>query len=506
MPTPTPARIQQQMYTRERRGVFRSTEGYDTIALSTGLDSQLVKKQLHPYCVYDAPAELAGRGEKDASAYPETMHAVRLDNGDLLLGRSVYVPADFTGLRSTFFTHNYVIPAGRLEQESADVPSWLNADFQSSYAIDQGSELPELDELPMRAPALDEPARDALRRMGLDEKRYKQLLFAVMTAVGGKKKVYLALDVPIGELPLRARQLLQLLYTSLPPAFRRQLGFITYAKDPQSRKSVHLIFVEKGSLRPGDRTLEREFVFDLPSDRVVNVNYEGDGQAFLDLAWANLEQPERAAQFAEFAERILADMGAEHHTSMADYHHLALLYRVGEGDRAAYEAERLTVLRSALSYLKPDGALPRKPQLLQLMGARFQDENAALQAGRLPEPAVAQVFADFYGAGGTAIESQLVRYFMMAIQAAVREQRGDEAAAYYRALESQPRLSEAFFRKVLADERLTAQLFEPYLARKLKDASQLRDVLQVTLQWLTRNVELLSSAAFSALVRMRLAG
>ncbi|MGE5704396.1 MAG: hypothetical protein ACM32O_17865, partial [Clostridia bacterium] len=30
--------IQQQYYTRARHGIFRSTEGYDTIAKSDGLD------------------------------------------------------------------------------------------------------------------------------------------------------------------------------------------------------------------------------------------------------------------------------------------------------------------------------------------------------------------------------------------------------------------------------------------------------------------------------------
>ncbi|MFS0725438.1 glycosyltransferase [Paenibacillus sp. 1P07SE] len=509
MPLPTPARIQQQMYTRERRGVFRSTEGYDTIALSAGLDSQLVKKQLHPYCVYDAPAELAGRGEKDQAAYPETMHALRLEGGDLLLGRSVYQPTDFTGLRSTFFTHNYVIPGEQLEDHAVQAPSWLHADFQDSYAIEQGTELPVLEQLPLRAPALpDAPgaSKAALQQMGIDEKRFKQLLFAVMTAVGGgKKKVYAALDVPIQELPLRARQLLQLIYAALPAAFQRQLGFITYAKEPQSRKSVHLTFVEKGSLRPGDRALEREFVFDLPHDRIVNVNYEGKDQAFLDLAWEHLEQPELARSFAEFCERMLADMEPEHHLSMADYHQLALLFSVSEGDQAVYQANRLAVLRSALSYLKPAEAMPRKPQLVQLMGARFQEELSALQAGRLPEPAVVQVFGDFYAAGGTAIEAQLVRYFLLAIQASSREKKLEEAAAYYRALEQQPKLAEAFFHKVLSDERLAEQLFEPYLQGKLKEAGQIREITQLTLLWLTRHTQLLSSAVFSMLVRTRLA-
>lgn len=58
------SRITQQMYTRERRGVYRATEGFDTVAKSESLDNNFVKKIIHPFCLYDAPAELAARGEK----------------------------------------------------------------------------------------------------------------------------------------------------------------------------------------------------------------------------------------------------------------------------------------------------------------------------------------------------------------------------------------------------------------------------------------------------------
>lgn len=40
--------IEQQMYTRERRGVFRTTEGFDTVAASPGLDPSFIKKCFTP--------------------------------------------------------------------------------------------------------------------------------------------------------------------------------------------------------------------------------------------------------------------------------------------------------------------------------------------------------------------------------------------------------------------------------------------------------------------------
>lgn len=40
--------ITQQMYTRERRGVYRTTEGFDTVAKSDSLDNNFVKKSSTP--------------------------------------------------------------------------------------------------------------------------------------------------------------------------------------------------------------------------------------------------------------------------------------------------------------------------------------------------------------------------------------------------------------------------------------------------------------------------
>ena len=126
--------IEQQMYTRERRGIFRTNEGYDTVAVSKGLDPNMVKKVLHPFCTYDAPAELTASGEKDGSQYPESIHLYHTEQGASVLGRSIYQAQDFTGLRSAFFTHHYVIPAERSEEVVNGFRQWLHADYAAHFA------------------------------------------------------------------------------------------------------------------------------------------------------------------------------------------------------------------------------------------------------------------------------------------------------------------------------------------------------------------------------------
>ena len=502
----TPGRkIQQQMYARERRGIFRSTEGYDTIAKSSGLDPSFIKKVLHPFCVYDAPAELAARGEKDGALYPETMHLLHLENGDVLLGRSVYQAADFTGLRSAFFTHNYIIPSGYGSKSASDYKNWLQAAFTESYDIDNGMEIAELASLPIHAAAAVKPTyHSILTLLNIGEKRFKQLLYAVMSAVGGKKKIYIALDVPIKQLPDKAKLLLSLLYACLPYAFRKQLGFITYAKEPQSRKSVHLTFVEKGSLRQGDRSIEKDYTFDFVNDRVSNVDLDGTDLPYLDFVWDNLDRPERVDNFFQFAEQMLAGMEPERQIAAASYHELCVIYQIEEGNDSLYEAQKTAVLRGLLEYIQPSGSLDYKIRLNDLFLSRFDYEFDRARQGEVPEAFIVDAFKDYYRIVGRNIENKIVSFLILALNNAIKQNDQEAAAFFYAAIESNPALIRAFFTRLLTDSRHASTLFIPYLEKKLKAAAGAKSVLQMIEHWGNNHPRLFGYEPFHTFARQQL--
>jgi hypothetical protein len=495
--------IQQQMYARERRGIFRATEGYDTIAKSSGLDPAFIKKTLHPYCVYDAPAELAARGEKDEALYPETIHLLHLENGDTVLGRSVYQAADFTGLRSAFFTHNYVM-AG--DSGPDDYRDWLNAAFASGYNIEEGAELAELERLPLQASAAVVPsARSVLALLNIGEKPFKQLLYAVMAAISGKKKIYVALDVPVTQLPLQAKQLLKALYASLPYAYRRQLGFITYAKEPQSRKAVHLTFVEKGSLRPGDRNIEKDYIFDFANGRFMNVEIDSSEQPYLDFAWDSLERQARADDFYSFAEQMLADMGLERQLAAASYHELSVLFQIEEGNEMLYERHKPAVMRGLLDYLKASGSVDEKLRLNDLFLARFDYEFDRVRQGSVPEPYIVDAFMEYYRLDGRYLESKLVSLFILALNGAGQSGEQGAIASIYAAIEGNSALAQAFFAKLMADSRLADRLLMPFLDKQFMAAAGTKSVLELLERWTGMYPGLAGYEAFQALVGEQLA-
>lgn len=512
------ARIQQQLYTRERRGIFRSTEGYDTIAVSAGLEHQLVKKHVHPFCMYDAPSELAASGEKQEEAYPEAIHLLRLENGDALLGRSVYQAADFTGLRSTFFTHNYVIPASRWASGELGVRHALRASFMERYELDDGMELPELDKLPQDGQERETPPpRALLAELNLGERRFMQLLYAAMIAAVGKKKVYIALDVAPGEISRKASELLELLYGSLPYAIGKQLGFITYAREPQSRKGIHLMFVERGSLRAGDRQIEKEFLFDLVHDRIMNADIDSRHQPYFDFVWSNLEQPERGQRFFAFAEQMLQGTEPGRELSLQAYHELAVLFQIEEGDDTLYEQHKNEVLRSMLDYMADGsgagaamdaaGSMPAagKMRLHDLFNACFDREYDLVREGQVPAGETAELLVRYGLQDHRRNLNKLTAYFVHALTHANVKGLEEGAASLYRIVTSDAQLGEAFFGRVLGDIRLSSLLFEPYLAGQLQQMRTLHDGLELAEQWAAAYPELYRLESFRRLVSEQLA-
>ncbi|WP_194233487.1 hypothetical protein [Paenibacillus donghaensis] len=496
----TPNTVQQQMYTRERRGIFRTTEGFDTIARSQGLDLNFIKKVLHPFCQYDAPAELTARTDKEGQEYPDALHVVHLETGETIVGRSIYQPADFTGLRSAFFTHNYVIPAEFKDAPESDYRTWLNASFAETYDIEQGMDLPELPSIPTMEQGghlSRDQAFGLLQELKIDEQVFKQLLFAAMASVSGKKKVYIVLDVEIEQLSKKAKQLLELLFASLPYGIRRQLGFLTYAKETQSKKGIQIMFVEKGGLRLNDRSIEKDFLFELAAGRVFNADLDWDDQPYLDFAWDNIGNPARAERFYDFAARMLKDMEPIRQIAIASYHELAVLFQIEEGKVELYEPNKLSVLRSILDYLSPTDSLHTKMRLNDLFLASFDLEFDHIKQGEVAESEVMECIKDYYRVDRKHSERKIVEYFIRSLNNAISLNRKDLVSAIYAMIESDPELNRAFFGRVLSSPGLPKLLFDPYIENRLKKAAKSRDAVELIHRWVAMHPVVLNSTFFT---------
>ncbi|SDD36788.1 hypothetical protein SAMN05428987_4686 [Paenibacillus sp. CF095] len=477
--------IEQQLYTRERRGVFRTTEGFDTVAASPGLDPSFIKKVLHPYCVYDAPAELTGRSEKDETKFPASIHLLHLESGETILGQNVYQSADFTGLRSAFFAHNYVLSPERSEEQMKQ-GGWLDAVFATSYDIEQGTVLPALAELPISpGSGPDSSPTQVLSALKMNEVLFKRLLYAVMQSVATRRKVYIALDLPAEEVTAGAKGLLRLLYTALPYAFRRQLGFMTFAKEPQAKKGIHVQFVERGTLRPKDRNTEKDFTFDLVSGRVTHADASVAKLPYAEFAWALLQEPRAADAFYTFADEMLSGMELGRELSIEAYGELAVFYGLEQGMEDLYLDSKSHVLSGLLTYLKPDGGSQQRSRLNELFLTLLSRELDSVKRENVPEEDVAARIGEYFSVAAPVVQSRIVDYFIYGVNNARAQKRMRAVQELYAVLDRDPQLNRAFFDKVLANESLTKLLFEPYLDNQLKRTESAANVVEVIRRWVT---------------------
>ncbi|MDP4143309.1 MAG: hypothetical protein Q8936_02325 [Bacillota bacterium] len=280
--------IQQHYYTRERRGLYSEVPGYDTIAKSENLSDTFIKNTLHPLCFYDSPSELVAKSIQDIEEYPKSLVCANLVSGEMILGSTAFIGADYTGKRNTFFTHNYVIPVDKRENFIADVDKLLCLNgFNYSYDIDNGSKLEEVDDISIdKKQYISHDTEELIEKLGIDENIFKKLLYACFISSAKNKKIYIALDTSPSKISIYAKELLRFLLRGLPFELRRRLGFITYMREPKSKKFINIAFVEKGSLKETNPEVSAGFIFDFSQNNIKCSGFNDSD--FLNFIWSNL--------------------------------------------------------------------------------------------------------------------------------------------------------------------------------------------------------------------------
>jgi hypothetical protein len=349
-------KIQQQIYTRERGGIFHATDGYDTIALSAGLDKSFVKKYLHPICIYHSPKTLTEHGEKDSTLYPEALTFIQPETGELIIGQAEFISADFTGQRSTFFMHNYVISKSGKEPFIKCPAKLLGvSDFKTGYDIQLGPVLPEVDEIDHDGMGFNARMDELLLELGITETIFKQLLFALMNSISGKKKVFIALNTPLKDYSKQAKKLLALLVSYLPYPYRKKLGAMTFTSEPEGKKYIHVMFFEPGTINDHDRAMEKQYIFDFTTGSITGGDLFGIQHEYLELAWQNASASETLDDFFEFAERILSGLPEATKLELISYDQLTALYQtLAKSDMSFYKKNKTGFLNSLLKFLQAD--------------------------------------------------------------------------------------------------------------------------------------------------------
>lgn len=367
--------IQQQLYQKESKGLFLSSDGSDVSAVSPRLDQRFVQKYLHPICTYSIPNELKRSGERDKKQYPNLFTMIQPETGDLVVGQASFIPAENMKQKSSYLVHNFIVPAARKE-EWIEKPSQI---FQIDSFIDlpdtetRSEVLEEKEQISYRTENIFMRKQELFHVLQMEEEKFKQLLYASIVAVESNKRIYITFQSALEDQKKYAMWLLELLYTYLPYETRRNIGVTTFHNEPIVKENIHIMFVEPGSIRLRNRAVEEQFVFDFSTHKQSGINVDVNQLEFLNYAYSALQTASDLGEFFIYCERALKGLPKQKKLEMETYNELFLLFYLEKLDYYYYDLDKVAIIKTLHTYLESNHR--EKEELVQLFSKLLQREE-----------------------------------------------------------------------------------------------------------------------------------
>lgn len=295
--------IQQHYYTRDKKGVYSNTPGYDTVGKSINLEDDFIVDVLHNLCFYEAPSILAG--EEDITKYPQALFCVNTRDNRMIIGQSVFAGKDYTGNRNRYFTHNYIISEKERENyiENPEKIIYLN-DFVNNYNVDNGKVIPEVSETSIEKNAESFSSIDEMfSKTGIEKKTFKKLIEASFNAALYGKKIYIVLDCEPKDLNNISKEVLTYLYRCIPLEVRRKIGFITYMKEPQNKDLINIMFLNKGSIKRLTTEIKAGYVFNFADNNFYLEDLDKEN-SFTDYIINNIDKVDMLKYFLKTLDKF----------------------------------------------------------------------------------------------------------------------------------------------------------------------------------------------------------
>lgn len=299
--------IEQHYYTREKKGIYSKTPGYDTVAKSNKLEDEFIIGTLHDLCFYEIPASLAG--EEDASKYPVSLFCVNTEDNRMILGQSVFCGKDYTGQRNRYFTHNYVISEDE-RNEYIENPEKIifSGGFVSDYDINKGSVISHVLKIKEnREKDCFDSINEVFSATNLCKETFLNLVKACFDIAKHKRNIYIVLDSNFDNMEILAKGILKYLYRALPFDLRKRIGFITYMKEPKNKELINIVFLCKGSIKRINTELKSGYIFNIADSNFHLEGIDEEEHIFLDFIMDNIENKQKLNEFFYKAQTAIDD-------------------------------------------------------------------------------------------------------------------------------------------------------------------------------------------------------
>ena len=294
----------QHFYSRvpARVSMYNKFDGFDTFAHSKELSREFIERELS--LVYqdklsktDMP--LVRKGEINPVYYQSCVKS-----GKLVQGCITYLPLDYTGERSAYFTHSLVFTDEEAKSILTDVDNTIfnNELFKkdiSEFNITSPQSSPNND-----YPELDYYTKPITEVQGLYKKyrpdTIKDFIGAILLSLCKKgKNVFFKLDVDDKEISIEALKFINEIMSIFPYTYKQSLSFVTYLNDFTQYPSFKLKCV---SNQCPEIYQERGVFFDFKIDLITGLNYEEIriNKNLINFLYSLLENNEMRIEFLKF--------------------------------------------------------------------------------------------------------------------------------------------------------------------------------------------------------------
>lgn len=479
--------IEQQYYTRERGGLFSQTDGYDTVAKSPQLKLDYIKKNLHPLCSYDIPSELQKSGEQDENKYPPNMIVMPGGAGEMIIGQAVYKSKDFTGLRSTFFMHNFILSENEKRRYIKEPEKIFGiTGFKKSFDLMEGRQLPTLAAIPYEGNNVYFLERERLfSRIGMTKEHFHKLIAATFAAVNSKKKVFIILDTPIEQLGELAKALLYHLYCVLPWSITERLGISTYASKMEAKKNIHITFLDKEALRFENKQ-SKDFIFDFVNKRVLNIEGDIEKEPYIKTglpycknkaAWEKINywSDAMSSNLKDSSERELTYYGR-----ICTLFEMSLCFRAGKSYDLLDPKIRKGLLPLLLGYLQEVAADDIRKEMFELMEKAISILQEEIRNGILWEPDEIKALLTFKleYCRNREQEVHCIQILLYLLNVASRDKKDEYINEVLILVHRYPNTYLSLFEAICASEELKKQMLYPLINDTFKEVDELEKLIE----------------------------
>lgn len=287
---------EQQLYTRSNYGgIFENRPGFTTVGATSGLDTKDIEA-LEQHCEYPVSKKVLEKC--GCQSMPYVRYFMKGANDTYIVGQSCFRKEEGISDREVFLVHNIAVKKNSREYEGFAsnlyhlagyvpfVTEFCDREPETAKRVKTAGDLFQT----ISDDTLNDESQfcfneERLENVGISRGIFQMIVYAVISAIGTKKKVFINLNCDMEQVTKQAIMVMQHIYAVLPNVLRDRVGYQTFYSGEAVKSNIMIYFFPNGLIdagktvnQIGERNLKQDYLFCLsepvgiqPADAFIEV-------------------------------------------------------------------------------------------------------------------------------------------------------------------------------------------------------------------------------------------